>query len=98
MTPSRMQQLECLGFEWKPSSVWGKGIPKKSSIHDKATYACEGIVEEIQHVQTTAAQIQRDFSSRNIRSNQLDVAFVPEEPDWNDEVHLGYIPGRTEEV
>jgi hypothetical protein len=89
MTIPRIQALESLSFDWKPSSSWGKGTPKEASIDDNATYVRERIVEELQHVQTTAAEIQRDFSGRNIRSNQLDVAFVPEESDWNDEVHLG---------
>jgi hypothetical protein len=73
-------------------------IPKKSSLDDNATSVRERFVEELQHVQTTAAQIQRDFSSKTIGSNQFDVALLPEESDWNDEVRLDYIPGRTEEI
>jgi uncharacterized C2H2 Zn-finger protein len=50
-----------------------------------------------EHAQTTA-QTQKAFSGGEIRSKQVDVASVPEECDWNGEVHLGYIPGRTEEI
>jgi hypothetical protein len=41
------------------------------------------------------AQPPEDFSGRKIRSNQVDVVFEPDEFDWNDEVHLDSIPGRT---
>jgi hypothetical protein len=54
-------------------------------------------VEEPEYAQTTA-QTQNDFSGREIRSNQVNVACVPEESDWSGEVHLGYIPGRTEKM
>jgi hypothetical protein len=97
MTLSRIMELEKLGFEWKPSRGRGKGTLKKSSLDDDATCVRERAVEAPEHVQTTA-QTQRDFSGRDIRSNQVDVAFVPEESDCNGEVHLGYIPGRTEEI
>jgi hypothetical protein len=92
MTTFRIQALESLSFDWKPSSGWVKGTPKKPSVDDHATCVRERAVDAPEHVQTTA-QIQRE-----IPSNQVDVAFVAEESDWNDEVHLAYIPGRTEEI
>jgi hypothetical protein len=98
MTLPRIQALESLRFDWKPSSGWDKGTPKKSSVDDNATCVCESVVGAPEHGQTTA-QTQKDCSGRNIpSSNQVDVAFVPEESDWSDEGHLGYIPGRTEEI
>jgi hypothetical protein len=97
MTLPRIQELESLSFEWKPSSGRRKGIPKKPSVDNNATCVRERAVEASEHVQATA-QTQKDFSGRESRSNSVDVAFVPEESDWNDEVHLGYIPGRTEEI
>jgi hypothetical protein len=97
MTTFRIQELESLGFEWKPSRGHGKRTPKKSSVDDDATCVCERAVEAPEHVQTTA-QNQKDFSGRELPSNQIDVAGEAEESDWNNEVHLGYIPGRTEEI
>jgi hypothetical protein len=97
MTLSRIQALESLSFEWKTSRGRRKGIPKKPSVDDDATRVRERAVEASEHVQATA-QTQKDFSGRESRSNSVDVAFVPEESDCNGEVHLGYIPGRTEEI
>jgi hypothetical protein len=48
--------------------------------------------------QQSASQAQEDFSGREIRSSQVNVAHEPEESDWNGDFHLGYIPGRTEEI
>jgi hypothetical protein len=96
ITPSRIQALESLSFDWKPSSGWGKGTPKKKDLDDNATCVRKKVVEAPEHVQT-AAQTQ-DFSAREIGSNKVSVARVPEESDWSGEVHLGYIPGRTEEI
>jgi hypothetical protein len=101
MTLPRIQELESLGFEWKVSTGRRKRKAKKPSLGDDATCIRERAVEVPEHVQTTA-QTQKDFSGREIRSsNHVDVAFVPEESeefDWNGEVHLGYIPGRTEQI
>jgi hypothetical protein len=54
-------------------------------------------VEAAEHVQTTA-ETQEDVSARDTRSNEVEVALEPEESDRNWEVHLAYIPGRTEEI
>jgi hypothetical protein len=97
MTRSRIQALESLGFEWKSSISRGKGKPKKPSLDGDATRVRERAVDAPEHVQTTA-HTQEDLSAREIRSNQNDVAFEPEEHDWNGEVYLGYIPCRTEEI
>jgi hypothetical protein len=98
-TLPRIQALENLGFEWKPSLGRGKGKPKKPSLDDDAMRVRERAVEAPEHVQTTAQTQKQNVSCREFRSsNQVDVAFVPEESDRNDEVHLGYIPGRTEEI
>jgi hypothetical protein len=43
----------------------------------------------------TRAQTLEDFSGREMHNNQVDAAL---EPDWNGEVHVGYIPGRTAEI
>jgi hypothetical protein len=66
---------------------------------DDATCHHERAVEapEPEQVQTLA-QIQGDFSVRDICSNQVDVAAKPEESDWNGEGHLAYIPGETAEI
>ena len=98
MTLSRIQELESLNFEWKPSISRGKGKPKKSRLDNDATRVLERAMDAPEHVRTTA-QPQKDFSGRQICSDsQLDVASVSEESDWNGEVHLAYIPGRTEEI
>jgi hypothetical protein len=99
ITPFRIQELESLGFEWKSSISRGKGKPKKPSLDDDATRVHERAVEATEHVQTTA-QTQEDLSAREIRGNHVNVAFEPEEFDWNwnGGIHLGYIPGRTEEI
>jgi hypothetical protein len=54
----------------------------------------ERATEAPEHALTTV-QTQEAFSAREFRSNQVDVAFEPEESDLNGEVHLAYIPGRT---
>jgi hypothetical protein len=99
MTTFRIQELERLGFEWKPSRCHRKRTPKKSIIlDDDSTRVRERAVEVApEHVQTTA-QHQKDFSGRELPSNQIDVAFVSKESDWSGEVHLGYVPGRTEDI
>jgi hypothetical protein len=54
-------------------------------------------VEASEHV-LTIAETRDAFSAREIHSNQVNVNFEAEETDWNGEVHLAYIPGRTEEI
>jgi hypothetical protein len=93
MTTFTIQELESLGFD---SIGRKKGKPKKSNLDDD-TLGVRERAEAPEHVQTTA-QTQKDFSGREIRSNQVDVTFIPEESDWNGEGLLGYIPGRTEEI
>jgi hypothetical protein len=98
MTLPRIQELESLGFEWKPSISRRTGNRKKASVEDDTTSVRERAVEVPDHVQTTA-QTQKDFSGREIRSSkQVDGAFVSGVSDWNGEAHLSYIPGRTEEI
>jgi hypothetical protein len=46
----------------------------------------------------TTVRTQEAFSATESGSNQVDVAFEAEESDWNSEVHLAYIPDRTEEM
>ncbi len=96
MPLSRIQALESLGFEWKPYISRAKG-PNNPSLDDDATRVRERAVEGSEHVQTTA-ETQENFSSREISSNRTGVAFEPEDSDWNCEVHLGYIPGRTADI
>jgi hypothetical protein len=97
MTLSRIQALESMSFEWKPFISRGKRTPKKPSLDDDPTPVSERAVEASEHVLTTA-QTPEEFSAREIHSNQVDVAFEPEESVWNGEVPLAYIPGRTEEI
>jgi hypothetical protein len=94
ITPARIQALESLGFQWKPSIGRRKGTRQKPSLDDDATRDRERAVEAPEHVQATA-QTRED---REICSNQVDVASESEESDWIGEVHLGYMPGRTEEI
>jgi hypothetical protein len=94
ITPARIQALESLGFEWKSSISGRKGTRKKPNLDDDATRDRERAVEAPEHVQTTA-QTQED---REICSNQVDVASEPEESYWIGEAHLGYMPGRTEDI
>jgi hypothetical protein len=91
---SRIQELESLGFEWKPSVSRKKEAPKKTKLVNDAT---RGRVDAPEHVQTSA-QTQEAFSIRDIGSNEVNVAFEPEEADRNDEVPLGYIPCGTAEI
>ena len=91
MTTLRIQELESLDFEWKSSTRRAKVTPKKLSIEDDATRFREKAVDAAEHVQTTA-ETQEDVS------NEVDVAFEPEESDRNGDIHLAYIPGRTEEI
>jgi hypothetical protein len=97
MTTFRIQELENLGFEWKASTSGAKVTPKKRSLDDDTTHVREKAVEAAEHVQTTA-ETQEDVSARDTRSNEVEVALEPEESDRNWEVHLAYIPGRTEEI
>jgi hypothetical protein len=97
MTNLRIQELESIGFEWKLSRGHRKRSPKKSIVDDDPTRVRERVVEAPERV-PTAAQTQKDFSGREHPSNQIDVVYEAEESDWNDEVHFGYIPGRTEEI
>jgi hypothetical protein len=95
MTTSRIQELESLGFEWKPAIGRRKGNPKKPSVEDDVTRVRERAVEVPKHVPTIAHATapQEDFSGREIRSNQVDVAFELKESDSNGEVPFGFIPG-----
>jgi hypothetical protein len=77
MTTFRIQELERLGFEWKSSRGYKKRTPKKPIVDDDATCVRERAVEAPERVQTTA-QTQKDFSSGEIRSNQVNVACEPE--------------------
>ena len=97
MTPFRFRELKSLGFEWKTYKERKKGTRKKPSLDADATSARAMAVEALEHVQTTA-QTQEGCSAREICSNQVDGPFEPEGSDWKGEVHLGYIPGRTEEI
>ena len=94
MTLPRIHKLESFGFEWKPSN---SGNTKKVNLDADAPRARERAVEVPEHVQTTV-QTQEDISARDIGSNQVDVAFEPEESDWNGEFHLAFILGQTEEI
>jgi hypothetical protein len=51
MTLSRIQELECLGFEWKPSIIRRIGTLKKPSPDDGKTRALEKVVESPEHTQ-----------------------------------------------
>jgi hypothetical protein len=51
MTLSRIQALESLGFEWKPSTGPRKGTPKKRSLDDDGTRGRERAVEVPEHMQ-----------------------------------------------
>jgi predicted chitinase len=93
----RIQVLESLNFEWKSPIRRGGGAPKQPSIGDDTMRVRETAVDAPEHLQTTA-QTQEDFSARDIRSNQADVAFESEESHWNGEVNLAYRAGRTEEI
>jgi hypothetical protein len=97
MTLPRIQELESLGFEWKPSVGRKKETPKKPNPDDDATRLRETAVAAPDHVQTVA-QTQEHISAREICNNKADVAFEHEESDLNGEVHLPYIPGRTVEI
>jgi hypothetical protein len=75
----------------------GEETPEKPSLDEDATCLRGRAVEAPEHVLATG-QTQEDLSARDVGSNQVDVAFEPEGSDWNGEVRLAYIPGRTEEI
>ena len=78
MTSFRIQALNKLDFEWTPTFSRRQRIPKKPSLDDDTTRDRERAVEALEHVQTTAqTQVDREF-----RSNEVDVAFEPEESEW----------------
>jgi hypothetical protein len=97
MSLPRIQAWENLRLEWKSSVSRGRGRPKKPSIDCNATRVRKRVVEAPEHMQTTA-HTQEYISAREIRRNQVDVGFDPEESGWNGEFHLAYVPGRTEEI
>jgi hypothetical protein len=97
LTLSRIQTLESMGFKWKFSISWLKGTLKKPSLDGCARRASERAVEVAEHVQTSV-ETQEDVSAREIRRSQIEIALEPEESHRNDEVHLAYISGRTEEI
>jgi hypothetical protein len=109
-TLSRIQALESLGFEWKPAISRGKGKPKRPTFNADAdaTRVRERTFQFPEHMQTTAKahvdfsvrEIRRDQvdASCEIRRDQVDASYEAEESDWNDAVHLAYIPGRNEEI
>jgi hypothetical protein len=43
MTLSRIQELESMGFEWKPAIGRRQGKPKKSNPDDVVMNACERV-------------------------------------------------------
>jgi hypothetical protein len=52
LTPRRIQELESIGFEWKPSISRRQGTPKKPSLDDDdATRVCERAAESPEHMQ-----------------------------------------------
>jgi hypothetical protein len=53
MTLSRIEELESLGFEWKPSISQGDGTP---NLYDDATCARERTVESSEHMQQHSLQ------------------------------------------
>ena len=76
ITLSRIQALESLSFEWKPSR---SGNTKKASLDEDATSVRERALDAPEHGQT-AAQTQEDLSARGIRRNQVDVLSNPKNP------------------
>jgi hypothetical protein len=97
LTPFHIQELDGLGFEWKPHNSHKKETPKNPSVDDDVTRVPVGAVEAPEHVQTIG-QTQDNFVGREIDRNEADVAFKSEELDWNGKVPLGYIPGETPEI
>jgi hypothetical protein len=75
MTLSRIRALESLSFRWKLYIGRGEGKAKKASVDEEATDFRERAVEAPVHMQHT----QEDFIGRESHSNQVDVAFEPEE-------------------
>lgn len=65
-------------------------------LHFEWRLVRERAVEVPERVHTTA-QTQEDLSCSDIGSNQVGVAFEPEESGWN-EVHLAYNPSRIVEI
>jgi hypothetical protein len=90
ITLPRIQALESMGFEWKPSINGRKGKPEKPSLDDDATRVHERAVEAPEHMQ--------QHSLEKISTVEKSAAIEPKEFYWNGEVPLAYIPGRTEEI
>jgi hypothetical protein len=99
MTLSRIQELECLGFEWKARIGRTTRNPKKRSLDDDMTRVCERAVEAPEHVQTMV-QAQEDLSGREICRVAIKSTspLSPKNPTGMAKSNFAYIPGRTEEV
>jgi hypothetical protein len=66
MTLSRIQELDSMGFEWKPSARRGKGAPKKPSLDNDDTRVRKRAVEppRLQYCgQHTNSKISTHFST-----------------------------------
>jgi hypothetical protein len=71
MTLSRIQALENLGFDWKPSSSRAKG-PKNPSLNDEVTRVRERAVELSEHMQQhSLKKISEEEKSAGINSTSL---------------------------
>jgi hypothetical protein len=97
LTLFRVEELESLTFEWKPSRCRGKEIQEKLSLDNGASRIRERAVVASEHVETTA-RTQDTFSAGESCSNQEAVAVESEESDSNGEDELACIPGQTAEI
>jgi hypothetical protein len=72
MTLPRIQALESLGFEWRPSISWGKGTPKNPSLNADVTRVREKAVESSEHMQQYSLKnISEEEKSAGISSTSL---------------------------
>jgi hypothetical protein len=99
ITLSRIQALESLSFEWKPSISHTTRNPKKPSLGDDTTRVRERAVEAPEHVQTMA-QAQEELSGREICKVAIKSTspLSPKKPTGMAKSTFAYIPGRTEEI
>jgi hypothetical protein len=87
MTLARIQGLESLGFEWKPSIISRQGIPKKPSLDEDTARVYERAVEPLEDMQ--------QHSLKRTSAEESSAAIDPEESNSNGKVHLDFISGPT---
>jgi hypothetical protein len=92
MTLRRIQELESLGFEWKPSICRGKETTKIPSLDDDAKRVCMRAAEAPDHIQQYS--LKRRSAVEKSAAIKLTSLSNPKNPTQVGEVHLDFISGH----